>query len=77
MDMNQSCIPYPMAPIFYWWCELSHIWLMIKLLEEYYMKQKKLLDVQVTGGPGETWQGLLAALHLQHMDTATSQKLTV
>lgn len=41
------------------------------------MKQKKLLDVQVTGGPGETWQGLLAALHLQHMDTATSQKLTV
>ncbi|XP_064984101.1 probable adenylate kinase 7, mitochondrial isoform X3 [Musa acuminata AAA Group] len=49
----------------------------IKQLEEYYMKQKKLLDVQVTGGPGETWQGLLAALHLQHMDTATSQKLTV
>ncbi|KAJ8477677.1 hypothetical protein OPV22_021404 [Ensete ventricosum] len=49
----------------------------IKLLEEYYTKQKKLLDVQVTGGPGETWQGLLAALHLQHMDTASSQKLTV
>ncbi|THU54226.1 hypothetical protein C4D60_Mb10t22810 [Musa balbisiana] len=48
----------------------------IKQLEEYYTKQKKLLDVQVTGGPGETWQGLLAALHLQHMDTATSQKLT-
>ncbi|RWV87930.1 hypothetical protein GW17_00050034 [Ensete ventricosum] len=53
------------------------MFLQIKLLEEYYTKQKKLLDVQVTGGPGETWQGLLAALHLQHMDTASSQKLTV
>nr|XP_009382919.1 PREDICTED: probable adenylate kinase 7, mitochondrial isoform X2 [Musa acuminata subsp. malaccensis] len=49
----------------------------IQLLEEYYRKQKKLLDVQVTGGPAETWRGLLAALHLQHMDTATAQKLTV
>ncbi|WOL04430.1 hypothetical protein Cni_G13151 [Canna indica] len=50
----------------------------IKVLEEYYRRQRKLLDVQVTGGPGETWQGLLAALHLQHMDTTTSsQKLTV
>ncbi|XP_042374236.1 probable adenylate kinase 7, mitochondrial isoform X1 [Zingiber officinale] len=43
-----------------------------KLLEEYYKKQKKLLEVQVTGGARETWQGLLAALHLQHMDTASS-----
>lgn len=43
-----------------------------KLLEEYYKKQKKLLEVQVTGGPRETWQGLLAALHLQHMDIASS-----
>ncbi|RRT82105.1 hypothetical protein B296_00001044 [Ensete ventricosum] len=50
---------------------------MIQLLEEYYRKQKKLLDVQVSGGPAETWRGLLAALHLQHMDTATAQKLTV
>ncbi|URE44250.1 adenylate kinase, partial [Musa troglodytarum] len=66
VDMKDSCM------------EKFHVYSeQIKLLEEYYMKQKKLLDVQVTGGPGETWQGLLAALHLQHMDTATSQKLTV
>ncbi|KAM3286811.1 putative adenylate kinase 7, mitochondrial [Capsicum chacoense] len=39
----------------------------IKPLEEYYRKQKKLLDFQVAGGPAETWQGLLAALQLQHM----------
>ncbi|KAG6491639.1 hypothetical protein ZIOFF_046574 [Zingiber officinale] len=50
----------------------------IHLLEDYYRKQKKLLDVQVIGSPGQTWQGLLAALNLQHMDTASpSQKLTV
>lgn len=49
-----------------------------KLLEEYYRKQKKLLDFQVDGGPGETWHGLLAALHLQHIDAASmSQKLTM
>ncbi|KAF6161425.1 hypothetical protein GIB67_009304 [Kingdonia uniflora] len=49
-----------------------------KPLEDYYRKQKKLLDFQVTSGSGETWQGLLAALHLQHMNAAihsTSQKL--
>ncbi|GFY87568.1 hypothetical protein Acr_05g0012070 [Actinidia rufa] len=45
-----------------------------KPLEDYYRKQRKLLDFQVA--PGETWQGLLAALHLQHMNAATSQKLT-
>ncbi|XP_072970997.1 probable adenylate kinase 7, mitochondrial [Typha angustifolia] len=48
-----------------------------KLLEEYYRKQQKLLDFQVSGGPGEIWRGLLAALHLQHMDAPNSpQKLT-
>ncbi|KAK1266330.1 hypothetical protein QJS04_geneDACA016677 [Acorus gramineus] len=35
-----------------------------KDLEDYYRKQKKLLDFQVAGGPGETWQALLAALRL-------------
>ncbi|CAL5370248.1 unnamed protein product [Camellia sinensis] len=48
-----------------------------KPLEDYYRKQKKLLDFQVAGAPGETWQGLLAALHLQHMNAvSSSQKLT-
>eukprot|EP00262_Sarcandra_glabra_P008467 TRINITY_DN22001_c0_g1_i1.p1 TRINITY_DN22001_c0_g1~~TRINITY_DN22001_c0_g1_i1.p1 ORF type:complete len:309 (-),score=42.94 TRINITY_DN22001_c0_g1_i1:223-1095(-) len=48
-----------------------------KPLEDYYKEQKKLLDFHVAGGPGETWQGLLAALHLQHMDVLhSSQKLT-
>ncbi|KAK3033459.1 hypothetical protein RJ639_033063 [Escallonia herrerae] len=47
-----------------------------KPLEEYYRKQKKLLDFQVAGAPGEMWQGLLTALHLQHMSALSSQKLT-
>ncbi|KAL2240628.1 probable adenylate kinase 7, mitochondrial [Sesamum indicum] len=52
-----------------------------KPIEEYYKQQKKLLDFQVAGGPGESWQGLLAALQLQHMNSVTcaansSQKLT-
>ncbi|XP_028771410.1 probable adenylate kinase 7, mitochondrial [Neltuma alba] len=48
-----------------------------KLLEEYYREQKKLINIEVAGGPGETWQGLLAALRLQHIDAPTSsQKLT-
>ncbi|XP_057983402.1 probable adenylate kinase 7, mitochondrial [Malania oleifera] len=42
-----------------------------KLLEDYYRKQKKLLNFQVAGAPGETWQGLLAALHLQHMNAVS------
>ncbi|XP_015070036.1 probable adenylate kinase 7, mitochondrial [Solanum pennellii] len=45
-------------------------------LEEYYRKQRKLLDFQVAGGPGETWQGLLAALHLQHRNAVGSTQLT-
>ena len=48
-----------------------------KQLEDYYRKQRKLVDFQVAGAPGETWQGLLAALHLQHMNAvSSSQKLT-
>ncbi|KAI3670123.1 hypothetical protein L6452_41769 [Arctium lappa] len=48
-------------------------------LEEYYKKQKKLLNFNVGGAPGETWQGLLAALHLQHMNAlnSSSHKLSV
>ncbi|CAI9111554.1 OLC1v1011805C1 [Oldenlandia corymbosa var. corymbosa] len=49
-----------------------------KPVEEYYRKQKKLLDCPVSGASAETWQGLLAALHLQHVNNAisSSQKLT-
>ncbi|KAF8378117.1 hypothetical protein HHK36_029454 [Tetracentron sinense] len=48
-----------------------------KPLEDYYRKQKKLLDFQMASAPGETWQGLLAVLHLQHMNAIhSSQKLT-
>ncbi|XP_052182379.1 probable adenylate kinase 7, mitochondrial [Diospyros lotus] len=36
----------------------------VKSLEDYYKKQKKLIDFQVRSAPGETWQKLLAALHL-------------
>ncbi|MQM12619.1 hypothetical protein Taro_045539 [Colocasia esculenta] len=46
-----------------------------KLLEDYYWKQRKLLNFQVAGGPGETWQGLLAALHLQHIDAVKSSSI--
>ncbi|KAG5613736.1 hypothetical protein H5410_013560 [Solanum commersonii] len=48
----------------------------VNMLEEYYRKQRKLLDFQVAGGPGETWQGLLAALHLQHRNAVGSTQLT-
>lgn len=49
----------------------------IKPLEDYYRKQKKLLNFQVGNAPGETWKGLLAALHLKHVDAKhSSQKLT-
>ncbi|KAF4385774.1 hypothetical protein F8388_010330 [Cannabis sativa] len=48
-----------------------------KSLEEYYKTQRKLVDIQVSDAPGETWQGLLAALHLQHINAvSSSQKLT-
>ncbi|XP_057466058.1 probable adenylate kinase 7, mitochondrial [Actinidia eriantha] len=45
----------------------------MKLLEDYYNKQKKLIDFQVRSAPGETWKGLLAALHLQHINAASSR----
>ncbi|KAI3970294.1 hypothetical protein MKX01_023941 [Papaver californicum] len=49
----------------------------IKPLEEYYRMQKKILDFQVASGVGETWQGLVAALHLKHVNAVhSSQKLT-
>ncbi|KAJ0104969.1 hypothetical protein Patl1_18301 [Pistacia atlantica] len=41
-----------------------------KHLEDYYMKQKKLLLFQVSGAPVETWQGLRTSLHLPHIDAA-------
>uniref|UniRef100_A0A2P2JH62 adenylate kinase n=1 Tax=Rhizophora mucronata TaxID=61149 RepID=A0A2P2JH62_RHIMU len=43
-----------------------------KALEDYYKKQKKLLDFQVGAAPAETWQGLLAALQLKHMSALSS-----
>ncbi|PHT33961.1 26S protease regulatory subunit 7 [Capsicum baccatum] len=48
----------------------------VKPLEEYYIKQRKLFDFQVTGGPVETLQNLLVALHLQHRDAVSSAQLT-
>ncbi|KAL6139451.1 hypothetical protein ACLB2K_057755 [Fragaria x ananassa] len=48
-----------------------------KSLEDYYRKQNKLIDFHIKGAPGETWKGLLAALHLQHINAvSSSQKLT-
>ncbi|WCJ27488.1 Adenylate kinase [Euphorbia peplus] len=47
-----------------------------KALEDYYRKQKKLVDFQMAGAPGETWQGLLAALSLKHLGAVSaSQKM--
>ncbi|KAJ8768104.1 hypothetical protein K2173_021044 [Erythroxylum novogranatense] len=43
-----------------------------KALEDYYRKQKKLLDFQMKGTPTETWQGLLAALRLKHINAISS-----
>ncbi|KAL1564298.1 adenylate kinase [Salvia divinorum] len=45
-------------------------------VEEYYKQQKKLVNFQVAGAPADTWEGLLAALQLQHMAPNSSQKLT-
>ncbi|KAE8689382.1 putative adenylate kinase 7 [Hibiscus syriacus] len=48
-----------------------------KSVEDYYSRQKKLLNFQVSGTPADAWHGLLAALHLQHVNALTaSQKLT-
>ncbi|KAH6788176.1 P-loop containing nucleoside triphosphate hydrolases superfamily protein [Perilla frutescens var. hirtella] len=48
----------------------------MKGVEEYYKQQKKLVNFQVAGAPGDTWEGLLAALQLQHMTPNSSNKLT-
>ena len=48
----------------------------MKPVEEYYKHQKKLVNFQVAGAPGDTWEGLLAALQLQHMTANPSHKLT-
>ncbi|KAL9439005.1 hypothetical protein AB3S75_024629 [Citrus x aurantiifolia] len=45
-----------------------------KPLEDYYQKQKKLLEFQVGSAPLETWQGLLTALHVQHINAAYSSQ---
>lgn len=42
----------------------------MKPVEDYYKKQNKLIDFQVGSAPGETWKGLLSALHLQHINAA-------
>ncbi|KAL4367173.1 hypothetical protein GQ457_05G019320 [Hibiscus cannabinus] len=51
----------------------------VKSLEDYYSKQKKLLNFQLAGASGDAWQGLLAALHLQNSPInalSSSPKLT-
>ncbi|TYH76529.1 hypothetical protein ES332_D04G093100v1 [Gossypium tomentosum] len=48
-------------------------------VEDYYSKQKKLLNFQLAGATGDAWQGLLAALHLQYSPInalSSSPKLT-
>ncbi|XP_074294603.1 putative adenylate kinase 7, mitochondrial [Silene latifolia] len=46
-----------------------------KLLEDFYRRQKKLLDFEVDEGLGETWNDLLSVLQLQHIKSSF-QKLT-
>ncbi|KAL8153140.1 hypothetical protein V2J09_010900 [Rumex salicifolius] len=41
-----------------------------KPMEDYYRKQKKLLEFKVAEAPAESWQGLLAALQLQHLNSS-------
>ncbi|KAE8785572.1 Adenylate kinase, chloroplastic [Hordeum vulgare] len=49
-----------------------------KQLEDYYKKHRKLVELKTSARPGETWQGLVAALQLQHLDPSpTPHKLTV
>lgn len=48
-----------------------------KQLEDYYKKQRKIVELKTSARPVETWQGLVAALHLQHLDSPpTPHKLT-
>ncbi|XP_011651567.1 probable adenylate kinase 7, mitochondrial isoform X1 [Cucumis sativus] len=65
----------------YSWKEMTSIeQVQRKPLVEYYRGQRKLVDFQVREAPGETWEGLLKALHLQHINALSSssstQKLT-
>lgn len=46
----------------------------MQYLEDYYQSQKKLIDFQVGNASGETWKGLLAALHLQHTNAVHSSR---
>lgn len=48
----------------------------VKFLEDYYRNQEKLIDFQVRGAPRETWKGLLAALHLQHITAVLSSRIS-
>lgn len=47
----------------------------MKLLEEYYQGRKKLIEFRVGKAPGETWKGLIAALHLQHINAVHSSRM--
>ncbi|XP_047073724.1 probable adenylate kinase 7, mitochondrial [Lolium rigidum] len=48
-----------------------------KQLEDYYKKHRKLVELKTSARPGETWQGLVSALQLQHLDPSpTPHKLT-
>uniref|UniRef100_A0A7N0V7P3 adenylate kinase n=1 Tax=Kalanchoe fedtschenkoi TaxID=63787 RepID=A0A7N0V7P3_KALFE len=62
-----------------WNEKLGHYSVQVKELEDYYKRQKKLLSFQVaSGAPAETWQGLVAALWLKHMNAAhSSPELTI
>jgi adenylate kinase len=49
-----------------------------KLLEDYYKEQRKIVELKTSARPRETWQGLVAALRLQHLDAPLSpHKLTM
>uniref|UniRef100_A0ACD6AJ14 Uncharacterized protein n=1 Tax=Avena sativa TaxID=4498 RepID=A0ACD6AJ14_AVESA len=49
-----------------------------KQLEDYYRKHRKLVELKTSARPGETWQELVSALHLQHLDPSpVPHKLTV
>uniref|UniRef100_A0A7C8YFK6 adenylate kinase n=1 Tax=Opuntia streptacantha TaxID=393608 RepID=A0A7C8YFK6_OPUST len=47
----------------------------MKLLEEYYQSRNKLIEFRVGNAPRETWKGLIAALHLQHIDAVHSSRM--
>ncbi|KAJ8449595.1 hypothetical protein Cgig2_005617 [Carnegiea gigantea] len=55
--------------------EMSDLLHQMKLLEEYYQSRKKLIEFRVGKAPGETWKGLITALHLQHIDAVHSSRM--